>query len=177
MNNDMIKIEAMLNKNSIICVILENYDHSEIIELIKDIDDAIAEWEFTLALVKHFKFLEQQYNKEEEQYDKEALSGPKEKYTTAISEDPKEEKRIVSSYTEEERVKHLAEINAQALVEKNRVLLSDMIKHLDASFKKVDIEQEKLHWRRVFVASSIQGGRSIPDSLRIADNLIETLFD
>jgi hypothetical protein len=77
-----------------------------------------------------------------------------------------------------------ADMSANALAERNREVLLEMIKEITAATEKVDVKREKTHWRRVFAAAAIQNGLGAPDvrnlcvrAMYVADEMIDLLWE
>lgn len=140
-----------IDKWVIIESLLENFNDSEIIEFIKDIDKSMSNWDFTLELINYFK-------EEEKKYKGEMMEG----------EMMEEEKKLTAQ--------EWADINAEALVSKNKELLMEMVKQFDEVSRRVDINQEKSHWRKVFISSAIQSGKDAQEAIKIADELINDVY-
>lgn len=67
------------------------------------------------------------------------------------------------------------DMNANALVERNRELLVEMIERLDAATRRVDREAERSHWRKVFAAAAIEGGSGCLQAVAVADEMLRLL--
>lgn len=68
-----------------------------------------------------------------------------------------------------------ADMNATALAEKNREILIDLISRLEAHQAKAAKEGEANHWRRVFAAAAIEGGKTCEEAIALADEMVQRL--
>lgn len=71
-----------------------------------------------------------------------------------------------------------ANISANALAEKNREVISEMMSRLESMQEEAASKassNEREYWRRIFAASAIQSGSSCEDAVAIADEMLKLL--
>lgn len=69
-----------------------------------------------------------------------------------------------------------ANANAEALVKRNKELLTDLVQQLDSTARRVDGESEKSHWRKSFASAAIASGKTPDEAILVADAMIRKLF-
>jgi hypothetical protein len=67
------------------------------------------------------------------------------------------------------------DMNAQALSDKNREVLLEMVDKINQTTKIDEEERFKRHWRMVFIAAAIESGKSSEEAINLSTNLMYLL--